>query len=140
MRVRNLRNVILIIFILFLLYFIYTQSNKSQVLFTEEDINPNNIAHIEILDILTNENVVIDDTVGIEKISSFLIKLKSNKTSADEVIDKPLYYIYIINNGKHANNPIGVSKDSIMYKGNKKKMSTEESSFIIQFLDDEIRN
>ena len=139
MRLRNLIIIIFIIFLLVLFYKLIVHPNEKAVLFAEEEIKHTNIASIEILN-HTNENIVIDDVAVIEQISSFLIKLNSENIDIEEDRrDNPLYYIYITNIGLHANTAIGVYKDSIVYKGKKQFMSSEESSFIIQLLDDKIR-
>jgi hypothetical protein len=138
MRIRNLS--VVIIFIFFLLFLFYKMKEQPiGTLFPEKEIIHTNIESIDILHIHSNDNIVIDDKEGIEKISSFFIKLNSDKIdNVDDNIDndKPIYHIYIVNIGRHANNTIAVYKDSITYNGKKQDMTSEELSSLIQLIDE----
>ncbi|MBU0906041.1 MAG: hypothetical protein KKF57_12680 [Firmicutes bacterium] len=107
-------------------------------LFPKEEIIHTNIEHIEILEILSNDNIVIDDKAGIENISSFLMKLNSDNidnANEDDISNKPIYHIYINNIGRHANPTIAVYKNSITYNGKEQGMTSEESLSLIQLID-----
>ena len=139
MRKRNLIVIILIIFLLVLFYKMKEQPDERSFLFPEAEIIQSNIERVDILHIKSNDNIVIDDKDGIENISAFLRKFNSDKiVDANDNLDsnKPIYHIYIINIGRHANNTIAVYKDYITYNGKKQDMTSEELSSLIQLIDE----
>ena len=126
------------IIVLFVLIYSKIIQPKHTSLFPEEEIILSNIEQIEILDVHSSESIIIVDKSDINKISSFLLKLNSHNVNVSDTnydID-PVFHIYIVNVGRHANTAIAVYQDSIAYRGNMQYMTSEQSSSLFQLLEE----
>ncbi|MEK3953775.1 hypothetical protein [Psychrobacillus sp. FSL K6-1464] len=129
----------IIFFILLLaMFYKFQEHPEERTLFPEVEIIHTNIEQIQVLNITSNDNKVIDELKNIEIFSSYFRGINSNKINNDVNADdeKPVYHIYIVNTGRHSNPPISVYKDSIVYQGKKRYMTSEESSSLFQLIDE----
>jgi len=129
---------IFFIILLLALFYKFQVHPEERTLFPEEEIIHTNIEQIQVLNITSNDNKVIDEMDNIEMFSSYLRGINSDKIDIDENADdeQPVYHIYIVNTGRHSNPPISVYKDSIVYQGKKRYMTSEESSSLFQLIDE----
>lgn len=91
MKIRNLIVIIFIIPLLVLFSKMKEQPVERTSLFPKEEFIHMNIERIEILEILSNDSIVIDDKARVKNISSFLMKLNSDN------IDIPMRTIKALN-------------------------------------------
>lgn len=131
---------IILVLVLLLFFAIKNNFTEKNFLFKEAEIERTNIEQIEILDIHSNNTIMIEEEEGIEKISAFLIKLNSETTELLDVnMDEPIYYMYITNSGLNTNPTITLYKESIVYNGRNLDLTYEESSALTQLLESEFR-
>jgi hypothetical protein len=129
---------ILFVILLLVLFYKFQETTEEGNLFPEGEIIHTNIEQIQVLNITSNANKVIAEMNNIEMFSSFLREINSDKIDNDANADEelPVYHIYIVNTGRYSNPPISVYKDSIVYRGKKRYMTSEESSSLLQLIDE----
>lgn len=137
MRIKLLIGVFFVILLLALFYQ-FQKHIEEKTLFPKEEIIHTNIEQIQILIISSNDNKVIDEMDNIEMLSSYLREINTDKIHNDVSGDdeQPVYHIYIVNIGRHANPTISVYKDSIVYQGKKLNMGPKEASSLFQLIEE----
>lgn len=137
MRIKFLFGIFFVILLL-VLFYKFQERPEERTLFLEKEIIHTNIEQIQILNITSNDNKVIDEMDNIKMFSSYMRGINTDDIYKDVKAndEQPVYHIYIVNNGRHSNPPISVYKDSIIYQGKKRYMRTEESSSLFQLIEE----
>ena len=132
------KSMILITLLLLVIIFIFKDDligrNK---LFTKEEINPSNIEQVEILVVSSQESIVFHDDKEISVFSNFFKKINSrNSVTANDELDRPLYFVYITNLNRNTNPTLTIFESSITYKGKKIDITSNELVEMIKILED----
>ncbi|MFC4408846.1 hypothetical protein ACFOZY_00210 [Chungangia koreensis] len=134
-----------IIVVMFALLFLLVWSYKYQeqpteeTLFTVDQITHTNIEQLQVHQIALNETRVIEDPVAIKMFATKFKELNNiNESSVD--VGKPIYLIYVVNNGRYPHTPISVYRDSLEFHGKRRDMNSEESSSFFKILEEIQKN
>lgn len=99
-----------------------------------------NISTVEVSDIYANQNVVLSDA-DIKQITSTLMNLDTTDVITSNMDDeKPLYSIYISNNGYYPGPPIVVFEHRLEYQGKVVELSNEESQMLEKLLEEQFND
>ncbi len=135
MRKRNILFIVLVIFLIASFYKIKVKPVENTFLIPKEELIYTDIASIEIINIDTNDSIVIDDMLEIDKIASFLTELNTeNADTYENNPDAALYFIYISKIGYYPAGPIAIFEDSLVYKDKQIYISSEKLAEITRFL------